>query len=35
MGLNNNFKFWNEIYEDYKLPEEKCKKNIRIGQHIK
>ena len=25
-------KFWGELYEDYKLPEEKCpRKHIRIG----
>ena len=33
MGLNDDYKFWNELYEVYKLPEEICKRNyIRIGE---
>tara|TARA_B100000674_G_scaffold466711_1_gene450952 strand:+ start:215 stop:457 length:243 start_codon:yes stop_codon:yes gene_type:complete len=32
LSLNDNYKFWNDIYDDYKLEEDKCNKKIpRIG----
>ena len=33
IGMRENPNFWGELYEDDKLPEEKCKRKfIRIGQ---
>ena len=33
IGMNDNPYFWGELYEDDKLPEEKCKRKfVRIGQ---
>lgn len=33
-GLDEYYNFWSQIYEDYLLPEEKCKKKkIRIGKN--
>ena len=33
IGMKENPNFWGELYEDDKLPEEKCKRKfIRIGQ---
>ena len=32
IGMKENPKFWSELYDDYTLPEEKCKrKYIRLG----
>lgn len=34
MGMEDDYKFWNELYEDYKLEEEKCeRKKINIGKN--
>lgn len=35
IGMEEDSKFWSELYEDYNLPEEKCKrKYIRIGKEF-
>jgi hypothetical protein len=32
IGMNEEPKFWSELYDDYPLPEEKCdRKYIRVG----
>ena len=33
LGMTENYKFWSEMYEDDKLPEENCSRTyIRIGK---